>query len=149
MKTRTKKVGHGFTILELVIVMIVITLLSAAILALASGVFAKGRDSERKADLREIKSKAAEYYASYGYYPVRLSDMSDLPAENCKAPGGSGTCSSPDYTYKAFKSGTATATSSTADCDNATNYCATYIVYTPTSGAGAMEKISNPFSITN
>jgi hypothetical protein len=107
----------------------------------------RARDAERKSDIRALESKVAEYYALNGYYPVTLAVIDGIPAEACKAPGGSGTCAKPDYIYKAFKTGTAAAITSTTNCDNKKNDCVNYIIYTPGTGAGAMETQTTPYSV--
>src|SRR3954469_9782954 len=129
----------GFTIVELLIVIVVIGILAALVIVQFTNVQARARDAERKSDIRALQSKVAEYYALNGYYPTALSQVSSLPAEACKAPGGSGTCAAAHYTYKSFKTGTTVATTSTADCDNTADNCVSYIIYTPSSGVGAME----------
>jgi type II secretory pathway pseudopilin PulG len=125
----------------------VIGILAALVIVQFTNIQARARDTERKSDIRALQSKVAESYALNGKYPVDISGIS--PADACKAPGGSGTCASADYNYKAFKNGTAVATSSTADCDNVTDDCVTYIIYTSSSGVGAMETISNPYSVSS
>jgi prepilin-type N-terminal cleavage/methylation domain-containing protein len=149
MTSKIKKNSKGFTIVELLIVIVVIGILAALVIVQFTNVQARARDAERKSDIRALQSKVAEYYALNGYYPTALSQITSLPADACKAPGGSGTCSASDYTYKAFKTGTAVATTSTTDCDNSTNNCVAYIIYTPNSGVGAMETINNPYSVTS
>ncbi len=148
MRVKLKK-NQGFTIVELLIVIVVIGILAALVIVQFTNVQARARDAERKSDIRALQSKVAEYYALNGYYPTALTQITNLPADACKAPGGSGTCTSPNYTYKAFKTGTSVATTSTQDCDNTTDNCVGYIIYTPNSGAGAMETIANPYSVTS
>jgi prepilin-type N-terminal cleavage/methylation domain-containing protein len=149
MSSKIRKNSKGFTIVELLIVIVVIGILAALVIVQFTNVQARARDAERKSDIRALQSKVAEYYALNGNYPTALSGITNLPADACKAPGGSGTCASPDYNYKSFKTGTAVATSSTSDCDNTTDNCVSYIIYTPNSGSGAMETITNPYSVTS
>lgn len=132
----------GFTIVELLIVIVVIGILAALVIVQFSNIQQKARDTERKSDIRAIQSKVAEYYALNSRYPTSLSVISNLPADACKAPGGSGTCSNPDYTYKAFKNGTSVSTSGTTDCDNSTDDCVNYIIFT-----NGMEAQSNPYAV--
>lgn len=148
MKLKIQKKAQGFTIVELLIVIVVIGLLAALVIVQFTNVQARARDSERKSDLRALQSKVAEYYALNGYYPDSLDDIASLPADACKAPGGSGTCAAPDYSYRGFRSGTTPATTTAADCDNATaNTCAGYIIFTGNSGVSAMETGTNPYSV--
>jgi prepilin-type N-terminal cleavage/methylation domain-containing protein len=147
MKLNIKKRDSGFTIVELLIVIVVIGILAALVIVQFTNVQARARDTDRKSDIRALQSKLAEYYGLNSNYPTSLSQITSLNAEACKAPGGGGTCASPDYTYKAFKQGTAVATTSTQDCDNTTDVCVGYILYTPGTGSGAMETITNPYSV--
>lgn len=149
MKLNIKKRDQGFTIVELLIVIVVIGILAALVIVQFTNVQQRARDSERKSDIRALQSKVAEYYALNGYYPTALTGITSLPADACKAPGGAGTCATGDYLYKTFKQGTAVASTGTTDCDNTTDNCVAYIIYTPASGAGAMETIANPYSVTS
>ena len=149
MKFNVKKQGSGFTIVELLIVIVVIGILAALVIVQFTNIQARARDTERKSDIRAVQSKVAEYYALNGKYPVSLSGITGLPVEACKGPGGSGTCAAPDYVYKAFKTGTAVDAASVADCDNATDDCVSYIIYTASSGPGAMETTANPYNVSS
>lgn len=62
----------GFTLLELVIVVVVIGILGFLIIPqLATGP-ARARDSQRKIDLRNIKTALENYYNEQGTYPTSL-----------------------------------------------------------------------------
>lgn len=134
MKFKFKKQGQGFTIVELLIVIVVIGLLAALVIVQFSNVQARARDSERKSDIRAIQSKVAEFYALNGAYPAALDTAGlGLPVEACKGPGAAATVTcttTPSYTYKAFLQATAmptdeaSATAATADGTDK------YILYT-------------------
>lgn len=151
MKFKFKKQGQGFTIVELLIVIVVIGLLAALVIVQFTNVQARARDSERKSDIRALQSKVAEYYALEGNYPVALSDIASLPADACKAPGGTGTCAAPDYGYNAYIAATAVAIATPTDCDNAGDPCAKYIIFADTSvnADSAMETVANPYTVTS
>ena len=118
MKINLRKREQGFTIVELLIVIVVIGILAALVIVQFTNIQARARDTERKSDMRAIQSKLAEFYAINNRYPTALSDTElKLQADSCKAPGGTGTCASPDYTYKALL----TATSIPADSYAASN----------------------------
>ena len=63
----------------------------------------RARDSERKADIRLIESKLAEYRADNASYPSELSDMSDIPVDALKGPKRGEV-----YNYSAMPSGCTT-----------------------------------------
>lgn len=142
MKFNLKRREQGFTIVELLIVIVVIGILAALVIVQFTNIQQKARDTERKSDIRALQSKVAEYFALNAKYPVALNDITNLPADACKGPGGSGTCASPDYSYKAYRTGTTVNTTGTTDCDNSTNDCVNYIIYT-----SGMEAQTNPYSV--
>jgi prepilin-type N-terminal cleavage/methylation domain-containing protein len=136
MKLMQKRDNRGFTIVELLIVIVVIGILAALVIIQFTNIQARARDTERKSDMRSIQSKLAEYYALNGRYPTALSDSGlALPVDSCKAPSGTATdCSAPDYAYKAFLTATATpadtyAASNSATADGTGTDAGKYILY--------------------
>lgn len=79
MLNRFKGGGQkGFTLLELLIVIVIIGILAVLIIPnLASGP-ARGRDSQRKSDLRNIKTALESYYNDNSAYPAAASWTTDL-----------------------------------------------------------------------
>lgn len=59
----------GFTIVELLIVIVVIGILAALVLNTFQGVQARARDTERRTDLNSIATQLEAYYADFGHYP--------------------------------------------------------------------------------
>lgn len=59
----------GFTIVELLIVIVVIGILAALVLNTFQGVQARARDTERRTDVNSIATQLEAYYADYGHYP--------------------------------------------------------------------------------
>jgi prepilin-type N-terminal cleavage/methylation domain-containing protein len=78
MTSKIKKNSKGFTIVELLIVIVVIGILAALVIVQFTNVQARARDAERKSDIRALQSKVAEYYALNGYYPTALSQITSL-----------------------------------------------------------------------
>ncbi|HSX29797.1 MAG TPA: prepilin-type N-terminal cleavage/methylation domain-containing protein [Candidatus Saccharimonadales bacterium] len=67
------KIPHkssGFTIIELLVVLIVLFILASLIAFTYSGVQAKNRNAERKADIDTIKGQLEAYYAQTNTYPT-------------------------------------------------------------------------------
>src|SRR6476660_9300113 len=60
----------GFTIVELLIVIIVIGILAALVLVTFTGVQQKARNTERQTDVKAIASHLEVYNAQNGYYPT-------------------------------------------------------------------------------
>jgi prepilin-type N-terminal cleavage/methylation domain-containing protein len=66
----------GFTIVELLIVIVIIGILAALVLNTFSGIQAKGRDTDRQNDLKAVQGQLEAVYAQSGYYPT-LAQLND------------------------------------------------------------------------
>src|SRR2546430_17534211 len=60
----------GFTIVELLIVIIVIGILAALVLVTFTGVQQKARNTERQTDIKAVASHLEVYNAQNGFYPT-------------------------------------------------------------------------------
>ena len=78
------KKQKGFTIVELLIVIIIIGILATLVLVTYSGVQAKARDSKRQTDINSIDSHLEAFFAQYGFYPT-LADLDQTGAGNFTA----------------------------------------------------------------
>lgn len=65
----------GFTIVELLIVIVVIGILAALVLNTFSGVQRRARDTERQTDINSIATQLEVYYNDNGGYPVLASQL--------------------------------------------------------------------------
>jgi len=65
-----KRKQKGFTIVELLIVIVVIGILATLVIVTFSGIQQKGRNSQRQTDLKAVQSHVAAFYADKGYYPT-------------------------------------------------------------------------------
>ena len=68
----TKK--GGFTIVELLIVIVIIGILATLIIVAYNGIQQRARDTDRDADLRALKTSIELYKADFGYYPSAGTD---------------------------------------------------------------------------
>ena len=70
------KKQKGFTIVELLIVIVVIGILATLVIVTFSGIQQKGRNSQRQTDINAIQSHVEAVYASDGKYPT-LANLND------------------------------------------------------------------------
>jgi len=61
--------NRGFTIVELLIVIVVIGILAALVIVTYTGIQQRARDTERKTDINAIHGQVEAYYAQNGSYP--------------------------------------------------------------------------------
>jgi prepilin-type N-terminal cleavage/methylation domain-containing protein len=69
-----KKQNKGFTIVELLIVIVVIGILALLVITTYAGIQAKARNAKRQTDLKSLQTKLEAFYNDNGYYP-NLADM--------------------------------------------------------------------------
>lgn len=61
--------GKGFTIVELLIVIVVIGILALLVITTYSGIQAKARNSKRQTDIQAIQTQLEAFFSQNGYYP--------------------------------------------------------------------------------
>jgi prepilin-type N-terminal cleavage/methylation domain-containing protein len=74
-----KRTGRGFTIVELLIVIVVIGILAALVIVTYSGIQKRARDTERKTDVKGIQGQLEAYWADSAKYPT-LTEANDASA---------------------------------------------------------------------
>jgi prepilin-type N-terminal cleavage/methylation domain-containing protein len=74
MSSFQKTAQKGFTIVELLIVIVVIGILAALVITTYNGIQQKGRNTERTTDLKAVQGQLEAYYASNGRYPAVATD---------------------------------------------------------------------------
>ena len=65
-----KKKYSGFTIVELLIVIVVIGILAALVIVTYNGIQQKARDTERKTDIKALQGHFEAYWADQAKYPT-------------------------------------------------------------------------------
>ncbi|HEX8182757.1 MAG TPA: prepilin-type N-terminal cleavage/methylation domain-containing protein [Candidatus Saccharimonadales bacterium] len=70
MSSLSKRTQQGFTIVELLIVIVVIGILAALVITTYNGIQQKGRNTERTTDLKAIQGQLEAFYATNGRYPT-------------------------------------------------------------------------------
>jgi prepilin-type N-terminal cleavage/methylation domain-containing protein len=73
MLTRNKQ--NGFTIVELLIVVVIIGILAAIVIVAYNGVTNTAKQNTAKSDLASIGKKLGVYYATYGSFPATTTDL--------------------------------------------------------------------------
>lgn len=153
MNSLKKSFQKGFTIVELLIVIVVIGILAALVITTYNGIQQKGRNTERTTDLKAIQGQLEAYYAQNGRYPANsdlgtnsgtnvtfiTANMKGLDKEALRDP------KAPTGDYSLVNGTTATANeyayAATADgggaCDNSTNDCTKYTLTADPEGSGA------------
>ncbi len=69
-----KKRNQGFTIVELLIVIVVIGILALLVITTYSGIQQKARNSKRQTDVQSLQTQLEAFFSQNGYYPSR-TDM--------------------------------------------------------------------------
>src|SRR5438105_14972551 len=69
MTSIKKAAAKGFTIVELLIVIVVIGILAALVVVTYNGIQQKARDTERKTDINALHGQLEAYQAQNGKYP--------------------------------------------------------------------------------
>jgi prepilin-type N-terminal cleavage/methylation domain-containing protein len=114
-----KKRNQGFTIVELLIVIVVIGILALLVITTYSGIQAKARDSKRSSDVKSLQTQVEAYFSQQGHYPSR-ADMNNA---------GWLKTNMPSLDVNATKD----PKSATADCDTTSNTSGCFAA-TPTTG---------------
>jgi prepilin-type N-terminal cleavage/methylation domain-containing protein len=158
MKIR-KQNNRGFTVIELLVVIIVLCILSMFVALAYSGVQAKNRNVERHKDIDGLKSQLEAYYAESNIYPT-LSDINNPTwrEQNLKKVTG-GTVEDPSWkdTVTACVTGGKAVLANAPgakcysyqvtgsdgnSCNNSTNICAHYTLTATLEGGGTYVKSS-------
>ncbi len=144
---KISKRQQGFTIVELLIVIVVIGILAALVITTFTGIQQKARNTERQTDIKAIHGQVEAYYAQSGKYPTlanlndstwRAANMKGLDVEALKDPRGSASTlvaapAADTYAYAV------TASDDTA-CDNSAKDCAKYTLTATYEGGGTFAK---------
>jgi type II secretion system protein G len=144
--TSYKKKYSGFTIVELLIVIVVIGILAALVVTTYNGIQQKARDTERKTDINAIHGQLEAYQAQNGKYPTlanvndatfRSANMKGLDAAALQDPKGASqaVCASGANCYLYVVS--------PANCDNGANGdCTSYTLTANLEAGGTYDKQS-------
>lgn len=145
--TSLKLKERGFTIIELLIVIIVIGILATLVITTFSGIQRNARNRTREADINALHSQLEYYYGQNGNYPTlaelndstwRSTNLKGLDSEALKDPQGAAatlvaTPAADTYAYAVTP----------ANCDNGSNGdCTAYVLTATYEGGGTFVKNS-------
>lgn len=77
-----KRILRGFTLVELLVVILLITLLSTVVYASYTRALAMGRDGRRKTDLASLRDALELYYSENNRYPIPCTNWCDVNSAN-------------------------------------------------------------------
>ncbi len=146
MKVRNSQ--KGFTIVELLIVIVVIGILAALVITTFTGIQQKARDTERTTDIKALHGQIEAYFAQNQKYPTlanmndstwRASNMKGLDQEALKDPKGGSTPTLVTTPASGAYAYAVTASDGSA-CDNTTKDCAEYTLTATLEGGGTFAK---------
>lgn len=140
MSSLKKRSEQGFTIVELLIVIVVIGILAALVITTYNGIQQRGRNTDRQNDLNALKSHLETYQTLNGHYPSTTdlgstsasnltfiaANMKGLDKEALRDPLGTASDYSLVTTSTAKKYAYKPTDDSGANCDNTTNDCTKY-----------------------
>ena len=104
--TFMNKNAHGFTIVELLIVIVVIGILAAVSIVAYNGVSNRANDAAIQADLRALAGKINEYHILNGSYPVEGATSAAFPGGIRHAANKQAYLDGPNLYYCVVPSGT-------------------------------------------
>ena len=145
---KINKKQQGFTIVELLIVIVVIGILAALVITTYTGIQAKARNSKRQTDIQSVQTQLEAYFAQNGHYPSyadlnssswRATNMKSLDTGALLDPQASGTTSLSQtagakvYQYAPLNSGG-------TSCESDDTTCATYTLTATLEGGGTYQK---------
>lgn len=140
-----KSKQQGFTIVELLIVIVVIGILAGLVIVTFNGIQQKARNTERQTDVKAMQSHLEAYNAQNGYYPTLANlntqpgtgnwwiqdNMAGLDKDALKDPKGTGNTVAAAATNNQYSYAT-----TPSDCDNtAGNECASFVLTATLEGA--------------
>lgn len=147
-----KNKSKGFTIVELLIVIVVIGILATLVIVTFTGIQQKARNSQRQTDINAVDSHVEAYFAANGYYPTladlnsdsfRTNNLKGLDPQALIDPkGGSiqGTTDSSHYSYVASASAGSGLTCDNTQPSSTTNQCDAFVL------TATLEGSSTPYT---
>lgn len=144
-----KRKQSGFTIVELLIVIVVIGILAALVVTTFSGIQRKARNTERETDIKAVHGQLEAYYAQNNSYPAlaqvqdatwRGTNLKGLDAEALKDPKAASGQDTPSATGSGTQYKYAPVSATDGACTTAANDCTKYELTATLEGGGSFTK---------
>jgi prepilin-type N-terminal cleavage/methylation domain-containing protein len=155
--------NRGFTLIEIMITIVIISVTFGIIITSASSVRKSGRDGQRQSDILSLKAALQQFYADQNYFPnntgsatsTNISSWTSLT--NCTGAPTNPVCivsktylpnmpsdpSGVTYKYKPKLDGTAASTNSQCNGSTNTNQCHYYILCAALEGTSPQSASQN------
>ena len=101
----------GFTIIELLIVIVVIGILAGLVLNAFGNIQERARDTERQNDINTMHTQLELYYTENSAYPAATADLPNLNADATEAPNAGET-----YTFTPTQNDGSACTTAAGNC---------------------------------
>jgi general secretion pathway protein G len=88
MSRMTKRNTRGFTLIEMLIVIVVIAILALIVIPRLLGAGRKAKESALRGDLQQLRNALQQFEADCGDYPSALSQLMTAPAAGSSGGGG-------------------------------------------------------------
>jgi prepilin-type N-terminal cleavage/methylation domain-containing protein len=73
--------GYGFTLIEILVAITIVSILSGIVLHSASASLRNARDGQRKSDLKKVQIALQQFYSDQGFYPSSFGHPNNLELE--------------------------------------------------------------------
>lgn len=142
-----KRKQSGFTIVELLIVIVVIGILAALVVTTFAGIQKKARNTERQTDIKAVHGQLEAYFSEQNKYPTlanmndstwRSTNMKSLDGEALQDPKGTAQTLVTPATATAY--GYTVTNDAGAACDNTTVDCTKYALTAKIEGGSDFTK---------
>lgn len=144
-----RKKNSGFTIIELLIVIIVIGILATLVIVTYNGIQQKARNTKRDTDINAIQGQVEAFFAQNGKYPTlnnvndstwRSTNMKGLDKEALKDPNNSKTDGTQYNLVPTTTADSYVYAVAPTDCNNAGADCIGYTLTATLEGGGIYSK---------
>ena len=88
MRRMVDRKHKGFTLIEMLIVIVVIAILALIVIPRLLGAGRKAKEATLRGDLHQLRNAVQQFEADCGDYPLALGDLQTKPADGTNGGGG-------------------------------------------------------------